>query len=365
MRVLVGLGGLLLIGLVLVEFFFVYLVPRRVKRDPRIARQLQDVAWGPWRALARRLSPRAADTFLGFFGPLALIGILIVWALGLVLGYAALYWALRSRLGGHADSFAEDAYYSAGALFSASPSGIPRGTLGHVLRIAEAASGFGVIFIVIGYLPSLYQAFSRREIAVSQLDPRAGSPPAAGTLLLRGAERGDWERIDAYLRDWEEWTAELMETHLSYPVLAYFRSQHINQNWLSALTTIMDACTLAMAATGEGVVLSAEMTYRLGRHALVDLAYVFRAAPLAPEPDRLDREEQRSLLDGLRAADLPVDDEQTVHERLSELRASYEPYANALARRLALELPAWVAPGDRKENWARGPLRPGDGRALS
>ncbi len=364
MRALAGVVGLVLIVLILLEFFLVYLLPRRVKRDPRLARQFFDIAWGPWRAVARRMSPRAADTWLGIFGPFGVMTILLLWVVGLLLGFALIYWALRANLGGTHDAFGTDLYYSGGALFSASPSGTPPGVVGHVARIAEAASGFGVIFIVIGYLPSLYQAFERREVAVSQLDPRAGSPPDAGTLLRRGADAGDWDAIDAYLHDWEGWTAELMETHLSYPVLMYFRSQHVNQNWLSALTTIMDACTFATAATRDGVALAAEMTYRIGRHALVDLSYVMHAEPVEPD-ERVRREDLRQLIGDLEAAGLVLEDEETVHERLTELRRSYEPYANGLAHRLALRLPQWSTPEQSRENWARDPRRPRRGRTDS
>src|SRR5947209_17919889 len=99
------------------------------------------------------------------------------------------------------------------------------------MQVVEAAIGLSFLGAVIGYLPALFQAFSRRETAVSRLDPRAGSPPSAGTLLERSGERGGWTELDEYLREWESWTAELMETHLSYPNLGYFRSQHVDQNW--------------------------------------------------------------------------------------------------------------------------------------
>src|SRR6266536_1474758 len=96
-------------------------------------------------------------------------------------------------------------------------------------------------------LPTLFQAFSKRETALSQLDPRAGSPPTAGALLVRSGQRGGWQDLDAYLQQWEVWTAELMETQLSYPMLGYFRSQHMNQNWVAALTTVVDTCAFSMA----------------------------------------------------------------------------------------------------------------------
>src|SRR5918911_3387369 len=175
MRIVAGIAGAALIALLLFEFFVTFMLPRRVKRDPRIARGLLRILWRPWRAVARRLSPESADTLLGFFGPLALLTQLIVWVLGLMIGYALVEWAAA---GG---SFADRLVASSGLFLSA---GSTSGSYSErVIALAEAATGVGVLFIVIGYLPSVYGAFSRREIAVSQLAPRAGSPPAAGALL--------------------------------------------------------------------------------------------------------------------------------------------------------------------------------------
>src|SRR5947207_1338207 len=228
MRVVAGIFGVVLILLMLFEFFVTFLLPRRVRRDPRIARGLTRLLWLPWRALARRVSPATADTWLGFFGPFALLFQLVVWTLGLMTGYALLEWG---AVGG---TFGDRLLSSSGVFLSAeSPSG---STAGHVIGLFEAASGVAVVFIVIGYLPAVYAAFSRRETAVSQLATRAGSPPSAGVLLHRAIGRQHWQELKRELQAWEEWAAELMETHLSYPLLGFYRSQHVNQNWLAALT---------------------------------------------------------------------------------------------------------------------------------
>jgi hypothetical protein len=215
MRVAAGVLGLALVLLVLAEFFVAFLLPRRVKRDPRLARRFLLIVWRPWRALATRMSASTADTALGIFGPFGLLAMLGLWSAGLILGFAGMYWSIHPHFdAGEAASFGDDLYFSASAFFSASTIFDPEGGVARFLQIAEAACGFGVLFIAIGYLPALFQAFSTRETAVSQLDPRAGSPPTAGTLLERSAERGGWEELDEYLGEWETWAAELMETHL-------------------------------------------------------------------------------------------------------------------------------------------------------
>ena len=141
MRVVVGIVGALLILVMLAEFFVSFLLPRRVKRDPRIARQVYTVVWPLWRRAARRLPSAASqDTMLGIFGPLALLTTLAVWTFGIMLGFACLHWAGGSKLQpGHAVSFGNDLYYSAGGFLSGSTPLSAQTGFGHVLNILEAA----------------------------------------------------------------------------------------------------------------------------------------------------------------------------------------------------------------------------------
>jgi hypothetical protein len=288
---------------------------------------------------------------LGIFGPLGLIGILGALSLGLIAGFTGLHWANHSHLGGDTANIGGDLYFSAATFFSASTTHNPSGGLAEALQVSEAAAGFGVLFIAIGYLPALFQAFSKRETAVSQLDPRAGSPPTAGALLVRSGQRGGWEELDAYLREWDTWAAELMETQLSYPVLGYFRSQHINQNWVAALTTVVDTCALSMAYAPEDSTVAAEVTFAIGRHALADLAYSLRAPLPRTLPDRLPSQDLVELRSRLEGSGLHLVEDEEAEQRLRELRGSYEKYAIAIAAHLALPLPGWLPAEDVIENW--------------
>jgi hypothetical protein len=217
----------------------------------------------------------------------------------------------------------------------------------------EAAIAIGVLFIVIGYLPSVYGAFSRREIAVSQFATRAGAPPAAGVLLHRVADRERWLELERDLRDWEAWVAELMETHLSYPVLGWYRSQHVSQNWLAALTAMVDVSAFVTAVESDGEVQAAELTYAIGQHALADLALQYRVKP--GHVDRLS-DEQFAKLYGLVESALsnPVGCDEA-RGRLRELRRAYEPKAQALSQLLALDLPPWLPPHAEDEGLIRLP----------
>jgi hypothetical protein len=350
-RALVGVVGGLLVLAMLAEFFVTFLLPRRVKRDPRFARSLYRAAWRPWRAVARRLPETPQDTMLGFFGPLWLIANIAIWSLGIIFGFACLFWAADSSISPGGSDFGDASYYSAAAFFSAGTNLNPTDALGRALQIGEAACGFAVLFIAIGYLPALYQAFSRREVAVSQLDPRAGSPPTAGTLLLQAADRGRWEQLSSYLAEWEVWTAELMETHLAYPVLGYFRSQHLNQNWLASLVSVVDTCAFVIAATPEQGDEGAVQTFAIGRHALADLAHVFRVHLPEGDHDRLTREQFDDLHERLASSQVSLVAPAEAWPHLAKLRRAYEPYARGLSAWLALRLPDWLPVGEVEKNW--------------
>jgi hypothetical protein len=357
-RPLVFVAGAVLVLLMLAEFFTTFLVPRRVRRDPRIARRIVRIGWRGYRRAARLLPAAAADTMLGFYGPAIVLVLLVTWTIGLVIGFAAMQWASGSNLSsGHGVSFGDDLYFSGGGFLSAEAGLAPEGALSRVLFILEAACGFAVLFIAIGYLPALFQAFSRREVAISQLDPRAGSPPSAGALIERSAALGGWESLDAYLGEWEQWSAELMETHLSYPSLAYYRSQHLNQNWLAALTTVLDASAFALAAADSArPPESAEVTYATGRHALADIALMLRTKPRLPDPPRLDDQAFHQLWELAENSGLELRDPNEAREQLHELRKGYEPFAASLAAWLELALPSWLPSPKAEANWRRAVL---------
>jgi hypothetical protein len=354
MRIIVGILGGGLVAMMLVEIFVTFLLPRRVKRDPKIVRSVFAYAWRPWRRVAGALPAQAADTMLGIYGPFGVLLNLVLWVAAMMLGYGCLQWAGHSQLAGaHGVDFGDDLFFSAATMASSGTAGLAaHSAFARVVQVIDAGSGLAVIAIVIAYLPALYQAFSRREATVSQLDARAGSPPSAGRLVLRSAQPGGWAALNGYLGGWETWVAELMETHLAYPVLAYFRSQHVNQNWLSAMCTVLDACSFTVAAAPPGTVDSARFTFAIARHAVVDLSYSFHVAPSAPARDRLPAEELEELLRRLREVGVePGAGLVTIKQRMVGMRGMYEPYINALAERLELSLPPWLAPESPSDNW--------------
>ncbi len=257
MVVLAWIAALLLIVGALWDAFETIVLPRRVIRRLRLTRFFYAMSWAPWAAMARRLHGGRREEFLSYYGPLALIVLLGVWALCLVVGFGLIQWALGSAvvvsLGGRS-SFATDLYMSGTTFFTLGLGDVvPRTTFARAVTVVEGGTGFAFLALVIAYLPALNQSFSRRETGVSLLDARAGSPPTASEMFRRHGREPGMESLRQLLYDWERWSAEFLEGHLSYPVLAYFRSQHDNQSWLAALTAILDTSALVVAGVrGQG-----------------------------------------------------------------------------------------------------------------
>jgi hypothetical protein len=220
-----------------------------------------------------------------------------------------------------------------------------------VLAVVQSGLGFGFLALVISYLPVLYQAFSRREVNISMLDARAGTPPTAGELLLRHRDGGDMQSLNDLLREWEKCSADLLESHLSYPVLCYFRSQHDNQSWLSALTTILDTCALVMVGVDGVPKWQAQLTFKITRHAIVDLTQVFDTSPLKNSAQRLTPDELVRLRTVLAQCGLALRNEPGDDATLAELRDMYEPYLEVLSSHLLMPLPGWLPKENAIDNW--------------
>jgi hypothetical protein len=215
--------------------------------------------------------------------------------------------------------------------------------------------GFGFLAVVISYLPVLYQAISRREITISLLDARAGSPPTAGELLRRFGDAQGSAGVGQLLTEWEHWAAELLESHLSFPVLSYYRSQHDNQSWLAALTTILDTTALLIAGLRSSQSHHARLTFAMARHAAVDLGLVFQTPPRSPQPDRLTDADFAKLRESVRAAGLEMLDNPAAAQALADLRSLYEPFVNALAAYFQFAVPAFQPVSPTVDNWQTSP----------
>jgi len=355
MRLIATIGGILLLAVILWDGFETIILPRRVTRRVRLARLFYRYTWIPWRAVAKRIRPgKRREAHLSIYGPLSLLLLFVFWAVGLIFGFALLHWAHGPAQGSFRESTSFWTYlYMSGTTFFTLGLGdvTPHTRIARLITVLESGTGIGFLAIVISYLPVLYGAFSRREVNISLLDARAGSPPTAAELVRRHVRGQNLEALGQFLRDWEAWSAELMESHLSFPVLCYFRSQHDNQSWLAALTAVLDTCALLISCAEGALQWQSQLTFAISRHALVDLAQVMQIPPKQPASDRLSDDDFCQLRALLAPSRVPVCGATGAGQKLRDLRQMYEPYINGFSERLLMPYPAWKAPAGPADNW--------------
>ncbi len=353
----VFIAGVAVFLIVAWDAFESIILPRRVTRKFRLTRFYYLFTWKTWKFHARLITAKKArEAFLGFYGPMSLLFLIGVWAIGLVLAFGMMQFgsgsAVNLSAAGANPSFWTDIYLSGTTFFTLGLGDVvPRSGLARFLVVAEAGFGFGFLAAVIGYLPFIYGAFGSRETNIVLLDARAGTPPTAGELLRRHSYPTGQEALFDLFKEWERWSAELLESHLSYPVLAYFRSQHDNQSWIGSLTAILDACALTIAGIEGACGKQAELTFAIARHAVVDLCQVFGATPRGPQTDRLPTEMLAKIRAKLAEHGTVLTATREADEKLLELRRMYEPYAYALATHLNQTLPSWIPEHKGKDNW--------------
>jgi len=359
MLIFATISGIVVILAVLLDAFETVVLPRRVRRQFRITVWFYRNTWRPWRKITSLItSPGRRENFLGYFGPLSLIFLLVLWAAGLIFGFALLQYGAGEhvQLSNEPITFGRLMYHSGETFFTLGYGDItPVSAVARALAVLEAGMGFGFLGVVIGYIPTIYSSFSRREIEISLLDARAGSPPTAGEFLMRLGCCPQEAVLDQVFRGWERWAAELLESHISYPPLTFFRSQHNNQSWLGALTMMLDASALIMAGIDGIRDEQAKLTFAVARHAIVDLAQLVNARYDPSAPDRLGMEELVKLRQSLHSEGVRVRVSAESEEKLAHLRSLYEPYAQAMARNLFITLPPWIHSDKHKDNWESGP----------
>jgi len=352
MSIATSLTGAFLIIIILWEAFETVIFPRRVTRRVRLTRIFYRMTWRIWKAAVHLISARRlTESLLSIYGPLSLILLLSLWAFMLILGFGLVHWG-AATISEDQTSLATNLYFSGTTFFTLGLGDVrPLSPFGRFMTVAEGGTGLGFLALVIGYLPGLNQSFSRREVNISLLDARAGSPPTAAEMLYRHNGEYGMESIREILHDGERWSAELLESHLSYPVLAFYRSQHDNQSWLAALAVILDTSAFVMVGLEGACVRQAQLTFAMARHAVVDLTLIFGVTPRWPDPDRLPPVQLTNLRSRLTAAGLRPRMGDEADQKLMELRGMYEPFLFALSTHFRLALPPWVPESGTADNW--------------
>jgi hypothetical protein len=355
MRIVTFIAGVLCLFAALFDAFQTIILPRRATGRFRLTRLFFLATWKPWVFFTGRIrGPRRRESAFSFYGPMSLIFLLAMWATALTVGFALIYYALGSPFNDSVQGpgFRSDLYVSGTTIFTLGLGDvIPHSGWVRAVIILESGTGLGLLAAVMGYFPVLYTAFSKREVSISLLDARAGSPPTAAELLKRHAYEGGESALGLLLVEWERWSAELLESHISYPLLCYFRSQHTNQSWIGALTSVLDASALLIAGVRGHEARQAQLTFAMARHALVDLSQIFSLPPVNDAPDRLPRARYDQLYELLCQSGVSVCRDGGSYERLRDMRALYEGYAETLSNYLRMPLPPWIADAPHKDNW--------------
>jgi len=342
--------GIVLVAWTLLDVFRTLVMPRAARGRVRLSRILFRTMWRPWRWIGvRAKTVQARERVLATAAPFFFFVLLVGWVSLALLGYALILWspAFVDGIGPGGDSFGNALYVSGTSLFTLGSVGGVTGWT-RAIVVVEGATGLGLFAVVIAYLPVLYQAFNRREVGVLLLDARAGSPPSGPELLHRMGSAGVASSLHGLFAEWERWVADVLESHMSYPLLTLFRSPHDNTSWVTSLGSVLDAATLLLTAVEDEPDERAILMYGTGVHAVEDLFNYFR---LTERETVIQRDEFEDVLGDMKDdgfAVRPLDD---AFARFTEKRAKYAPRLDALAVLLAATPTLWI--GDRSFLGAR------------
>src|SRR5437660_2121047 len=278
------LGGIIVVS-TFVDIFQSAVVPRPTRGLLRLAPFLLDGMWPPWKWIALRFpSAKHRAACLGIYAPLTVVILLLVWGMALIFGYGLLFLALESELHPQLHDLRTALYFAGTSLLTLGFGDIvATGGITRALALCAGASGLAIASGVISMFFSLYSSLGHREVLVTMLHNRAGSPPSGVTLLETYSRMKMLEDLPGFLSAWEEWSAEVLISSLSYPVLPYFRSVRPSESWVSALGALLDAATLIISCIEDGPAGPAHLLYQSGCQLMHDLKDYFNIASAQAE----------------------------------------------------------------------------------
>jgi len=336
------LAGTLVVLLIMFDLLQTVVLPRPTPSTFRPSGKLFWLVYTVTRRIALSL-PKLREFLLGVFAPYMVVALLVFWGTGLAVGYGLILHALRSEIRPSVH-FGTALYFSAVSLLTVGYGDVsPAGGLARFVVILEAATGLSLFALIITFLFSLFTEFQRREVLVVTLSGRAGAPPSGVTLLQAYAGDGMTDRLPDLFDAWELWSAQTLESHLSYPLLAFFRSTHDNQSWVSALGAVLDASTLVLTSVEAVPRGPARAMRNVGVHLVEDLSQYFRLD--GPIDSYVEREEFDDACRQLRESGLIAESTDAGWEAFSQARAEYAAALNAMARLWVTPPAQWI--GDR------------------
>jgi Ion channel len=341
MDVLIFVAGAALLVLAGADVFETIVVPRPSPGPHRLSRYLVRYTWRAWRWFGvRTRTGLARDGFYGVYAPGATILLLIMWLLLLVAGYGLVFFALRGQLDPAPRDIGNAMYFAGTSVLTLGYGDIvASGSLARAVSLVAAASGLGVVALVITFLFSLFASYQRRESLVVTLSTRAKAPPSAVVLLEVYARLDMVAELPALFAAWETWAAEVLDSHVAYPLLGYFRSSHDNISWLSALGAVLDACALVLTTIEDIPRGQAELTKRSGAHLVEDITNILH---LTGDGSGVGQAEFDEAYERLRVAGYRLGDPAESWHRFERGRSTYAGRLAALAAYWATPATAWI-----------------------
>jgi len=344
LRVLYFLLGLSVVLLALGDLFAQVVVPRPARGSWRLSRIFFRISWRFWRWVALRVSPETREDILGAYAPFAVVFLLGIWVLLLAVGYGLMLYALREQTQPELRSYWEALYFSGVSLLTIGYGDIvATAGLARAVVLIEAGTGLGTVALVISMLFSLYSSFQRRESLVITLDATAGAPPTGVQLLETCRKYKMPEHMDRTFDEFRLWSAEVLESHLAYPTLIWFRSNHDNESWVSALGAVMDAANMVLTTLEGESKGPAALFSKVGGHLVEDLIQI-----VPGEHDHavgIERFEFDEACARLEAAGYRLKPGDQAWADFQVRRAPYASPLSAIARMLVIPPAPWM--GDR------------------
>jgi hypothetical protein len=260
LRVVTGLGGMVLVITTLSAAIRSFILPRNevVRMNVWVFQSIRVLFDGAAK-LANSYERR--DKIMAHYAPVALVALPVVWEALVGLGYTSMFWALGEGTWERCYELSSSSLLTLG---STSTQRVPIAALSY----SEATLGLLLLTLLLSYLPTIYQAFSRREATVALLELRAGTPPTSACLLGWLNHDGSVQNDDQQWADWERWFVEIEESHTSLPILSFFRSPQPGRSWVTSAGLILDTAALLFAAVDGPQPRQAQLTFKAGCLAL-------------------------------------------------------------------------------------------------
>ena len=337
--------GILIIAVVLFDLFASVIVPRPVPSRLLVSAYLRRFTWLAWKRLFSDLQPpRRREIVLGFFAPASVVMLLGTWLVGLIIGFGFVFFGFQTQHKPIPPTLWEASYLAGSAVLNSGyGNALTSSSIVRTVTLAAGVTGLATVAIVLAFLFSLFNSYRQRELFLVVLDARAGAPPSGVALLETHAQLDIVDDLSRFFITAQAWCGDVLETHLAYPVLCYFRSTHVGESWIAGLGAILDAATLVVSTIESVPKGQAQLAHSVGAHLVDDVADYFGL--LGTEQSLVERQEFVTARERLAAAGYTLGDEAQTWEAFRRLRATYASSLNNLARYWVIDPAQWI--GDR------------------